>query len=324
MMKRLVSNRLNEVTIKVRSLPETGTHEYGDRIDELISDLRDVKLTLRSGKNRYKYRKESGNLQRAIEALRYLRRQSDRLIKDENEKTDRLVERLSQFNLGGSTPIEQCDVSGTLDALGIKNTEVQKALSTALTDFVPYYLCSATKSVANTYTSIFTKSISLFNQIIDDIFDSDVLDVRLVNLTKFGYGSDLNRFELINLDNVFESSRYPTRTGAYATDVRRKNLDTKMKNIMLINPSGYNIVESIFSFLLDDKLRNSLRFSSQIGELSTVLRNELTKAEREGSDDTINKSRINSDFKNAAVEIIKKYYEQSFGPGSFPTVSARR
>ncbi len=314
MKKRLVRKKLIETTRNVRALPESGTQEYSDRVDELIADLRDVKLTLRSGKHRHKYRKESGNLQRAIEALRYLRRQSDRLIKDENEKVDRLVERLQKFRMSGTTPIEKCDVAGTLQAIGVDSQEIQKAMSTALTDFVPYYLCDATKAIANKYTEMFTTSVGLFNNIMDDVFAGGVLEGR----TKTYAAAGINKFEALNKDNVVKnpSSDSPT---FFPSDKRRKNVDRQIKKITSIKVSGYGIVDKIFNHLFDDDLRSAPAIQGKISELADVFRDELSKgASGSDPDETIKKARITADFLNAAVEIIKKYYEQSYGAGSFP------
>lgn len=314
MKKRLIKKKLIETTINVKSLPESGTQEYSNRVDELIADLRDVKLTLRSGKHRHKYRKESGNLQRAIEALRYLRRQSDRLIKDENEKVDRLVERLQKFRMSGTRAIEKCDVAGTLQALGVDSQEIQKAMNTALTDFVPFYLCDVTKAAANKYTEIFTSSVGLFNSIMDDVFTGGALEGR----TKTYASAGINKFEALNIDNIVKnpSSDSPS---FFSASKRRKNVDKKIKKITSIKISGYGAVDRIFAHLFDDELRSSPKIQGKISELSEVFRTELSKGQT-GSDpnETINKARITADFLNAVVEIIKKYYEQSFGSGSFP------
>ena len=314
MKKRLVRKKLIETARIVRALPESGTQEYSDRVDELIADLRDVKLTLRSGKHRYKYRKESGNLQRAIEALRYLRRQSDRLIKDENAKVDRLVERLQKFRMSGTTPIEQCDVAGTLQALGVDSQEIQKAMSTALTDFVPYYLCDATKAIANKYTEVFTSAVGLFNNIMDDVFTGGVLEGR----TKTYAAAGINKFEALNKDNIVKNPSLDS-SSFFPADQRRKNVDEKIKKITTIKVTGYGVVDRIFSHLFDDELRSAPVIQGKIGELSEVFRTELSKGQT-GSDpnETIKKARITADFLNAVVEIIKKYYEQSYGTGSFP------
>lgn len=317
MIKKIVRRQLIETVEGIKSLPETGTHEYSDRIDELIADLRNVKHTLRSGKNRHKYRKESGNLQRAIEALRYLRRQSDRLINDENRKTDRLVERLSSFNIGGTVAIEKCDVAGTLAAMGIDNKEVQQALSVALTDFVPYYLCSATKEASRMYTEIFANSIKMFSDVMEKVY-SEALDDRL-NQFKVKDPS-IKKFECLNRDNIFEEGREDFTI--LSEEDRKKKLKKKLKNIRNISPSEpYGIVDSIFRSLMDEKLRRSPEIAGMIEKMSAQFQKDISDAKNSAGgdpDETVKAARIGNDFLKGTIEIIKDYYEKDFGAGSFP------
>ncbi len=67
-------------------LVETGTMfewdnpEHLREIDDLIDSISNIKNTLRRGKDRKHHRKEGARLQHAIEALRYLKRKSERAI----------------------------------------------------------------------------------------------------------------------------------------------------------------------------------------------------------------------------------------------------
>jgi len=317
MNRKSIKYILSEASDKIRALPETGTHEYSNAIDELITNLRDVKHTLRSGKNRLKYRKESGNLQRAIESLRYLRRQSERLIKDDYNKTDRLVERLDAYSPSGTQAITKCDIPATLTAIGIDSESVKKALSTALTDFVPYYLCSATQEASKAYSKFFIKSITMFNSLLEDILKSVWLSKRAHSFSN----SDnvILRFEALNTSNFINTTG--NDDSIYDYDKRMEKLNKSMVKIQSINPSGYTIINEIFNNLFDYKLRSASVYSGRISALNEQFKKEMKEAElinQDNPDLIIERARIGRDFLNAALQTIKKYYESFFGENTFP------
>ena len=73
-----IKNILNE-SHSIESL--LGTEEYGERLDELISQLKDVKGSLGSRKKKYqRYRKEASMLQNAIRSLRDLKRKNQKML----------------------------------------------------------------------------------------------------------------------------------------------------------------------------------------------------------------------------------------------------
>jgi len=57
-----------------------GTDDYQARINNVLDELLAIKSTLRRGSDRKTYRKEVASLQRAIEALRYIRRKSGKVL----------------------------------------------------------------------------------------------------------------------------------------------------------------------------------------------------------------------------------------------------
>jgi hypothetical protein len=61
-------------------LPEFGSANYSNYIEELIEELVTFKKGLRKGPDRHKNRKEISNLQRAIESLRYFNRKNKKLL----------------------------------------------------------------------------------------------------------------------------------------------------------------------------------------------------------------------------------------------------
>lgn len=61
-------------------IPEFGSVDYSNYLEELIEELSSFKKGLRRGPDRYKHRKEISNLQRAIESLRYFNRKNKKLL----------------------------------------------------------------------------------------------------------------------------------------------------------------------------------------------------------------------------------------------------
>ena len=57
--------------------------EFLSRIDEIVKDLMSIKNETKRGSNRMKYRKEAASLQRAIEALRYLKKRREKEIESD-------------------------------------------------------------------------------------------------------------------------------------------------------------------------------------------------------------------------------------------------
>ena len=81
---------INDILAESNDLMMTmGTEEYGNRIDELISQLKDVKVSLRPRRKK-EFRKEAGMLQNAISSLRYLKRKNQRIC-DQNEINEGLT-----------------------------------------------------------------------------------------------------------------------------------------------------------------------------------------------------------------------------------------
>ena len=96
-----------------------------------------------------------------------------------------------------------------------------------------------------------------------------------------------------------------------------------MKELQVIDISGYSIISDIFSKLLDSKIKSSPVYSGRIDALSTQFNKEMKKAESMQTDNpelTIERARLGRDFLNAVLQTIKRYYEKDFGIGSFPHI----
>ena len=83
----IIESFLNEVKELCEDKSVDDLVSKSAKIDDLILDLQSFKKNLRRGPDRHKNRKESSNLQRAIETLRYLRNKNEKLI-DELSKED--------------------------------------------------------------------------------------------------------------------------------------------------------------------------------------------------------------------------------------------
>lgn len=319
-MNRLkIKYYLFESSKLIKSLPESGTREYTDHVDELIDNLRDVKNTLRSGKDRYKFRKESSNLQRAIEALRYLRRKNEKLLEDDDKKIDRIVEKLQKFNMTTKLPIAKCNVPATLKALGIKNTEVQKAATTAFGDLIPFYLCDVTTAAAEIYAKYFITSLSKFNNIIDKVF-KEIIPVRRKTYEKNDFTKQLKDFDLLNKDNIFINAS-SDKPSFHSLDKIHEKRIRAMKQLQHISLTGYNITDRIFNIIFDDNIKSNPEISALINEINTIFQKEQQEALNNASGDpqqTKQKANIQNDFLNGAINILKKRYEKDY-PGEWPS-----
>lgn len=68
--------------ILIEAITETimGTDNYALKIESIINDLQMIKDQLKKGNNKKFYRKEAARLQTAIQALRYLKKKSNRIM----------------------------------------------------------------------------------------------------------------------------------------------------------------------------------------------------------------------------------------------------
>lgn len=81
-----MKQKLEYILGKSYSLIESytiGEDTYSPLIDELISELIQVKNELKRGKNKKFFRKEASRIQTAIQSLRYLKRRSEKMIEKE-------------------------------------------------------------------------------------------------------------------------------------------------------------------------------------------------------------------------------------------------
>lgn len=145
MKKRASHNLLKELNVLVENFPDHGSDEYSQRVSEIINDLQNVKSTLRSGPNRKTNRKESASLQRAIEALRYLGRKSDKVLQARKEESEK--KQLAEFTaltLGrwNTSAGVACDSTGVIKKL-TGNERLAQNIDTFIHGFIPYYICDA-------------------------------------------------------------------------------------------------------------------------------------------------------------------------------------
>lgn len=76
----------------MNKIPERNTEAYGSYLDEIISELMDIKNSLKKGQMRKENRKEVSNLQNAITALRHLRNKNNRQVMLLNNRDKNLNE----------------------------------------------------------------------------------------------------------------------------------------------------------------------------------------------------------------------------------------
>ena len=75
-LKKFETALIKEISLKF----EADTEEYLHELEDLIDSMSNLKSTLRKGKDRHKNRKEMHRIQSAIEAVRFLKRRSERNI----------------------------------------------------------------------------------------------------------------------------------------------------------------------------------------------------------------------------------------------------
>ena len=80
LLRLLVRESIRSATYEMRSgkTVEYGSEEHVDELGALIVELQRVKQTLKSGPDRHKNRKEIDRIQKAIEAMRFLKRKAKR------------------------------------------------------------------------------------------------------------------------------------------------------------------------------------------------------------------------------------------------------
>ena len=80
LIRLLIRESLRSATYETQGgrVVEYGSDEHVDELGALIAELQRVKQTLKSGPDRYKNRKEIDRIQKAVEAMRFLKRKAKR------------------------------------------------------------------------------------------------------------------------------------------------------------------------------------------------------------------------------------------------------
>tara|TARA_A100001011_G_C14287993_1_gene834753 strand:+ start:532 stop:1782 length:1251 start_codon:yes stop_codon:yes gene_type:complete len=107
-----INNMLKEVAAQEKLLT-LGTPDYSTKIDELINDLKLVKDTIKKSENKKFYRKEAARIQSAIQALKFLKKKSDRLAqKNSSQIMMSESEILDIVSKRGIVKVQRIDESG--------------------------------------------------------------------------------------------------------------------------------------------------------------------------------------------------------------------
>ena len=250
-----IQDLLIEANDSIYRLPESGTKEYSIHVNELIEKLQSVKQTLRSGKYRHKYRKESSNLQRAIEALRYLRRNNEKLIEEENNKLDTIVEAIKALSVGTTTPSRRCNVTGIIDASkklkAIVPHETRKAMDTLLGGIIPDYMCRALSGTLRYISELYDGSFSDFKDLVNVLHKKNKKEKVLTSLNKNITDANTAQIMILKLTEV------------EITTQSSHSFVNGMFNLIFDNDNRNNKDEyTIYRKRINDELNNSLR---QIG-----------------------------------------------------------
>jgi hypothetical protein len=130
------------------SLPEVGSVNYSERINELMEELSMFKKTLQRGPHRKNNRKEAANLQRAIEALRYMRKKHNKIV----EMQDQNINEVSALELGNFREITPCDGTEALNIIfGKDQKEFTNDLNFLIKGFIPFYVCKGANFLAREF-----------------------------------------------------------------------------------------------------------------------------------------------------------------------------
>ena len=274
------------------SLPESGTKEYSKHVNELIEKLQSVKQTLRSGKYRHKYRKESSNLQRAIEALRYLRRNNEKLIEEENNKLDTIVEAIDALNVGTTTPSRRCNVTGIIDASkGLKNIvppETRKAMDTLLGGIIPDYMCRALSGTLNFISRLYDGSFSDFKDLVVALHKKNKKNKVLTSLNE-------------NITNANQAQK----------------MILALTEVSVTTQSAYPFTNSMFNLIFDNNNRGKNEYTIKINDINTELNNSLRQigGDTQDTSETIisRKTTYLESFKKLVINHIIDLAKKDFG-----------
>lgn len=158
-------NKLIETLDILNSLPPMGTEDYTQHVQELIDNLKSVKSTLKSGPDRKNFRKESANLQRAIEALRYLNRRNQRMLKTETINNHDHLVLLNEFtaaNIGTTDQAPRCNLGKSLQRAFNISRKTAANITDIFGGFVPYYLCDAAEGASEQFAGMLINPLKSF------------------------------------------------------------------------------------------------------------------------------------------------------------------
>jgi len=287
-----IQDLLIEANDSIYRLPESGTKEYSIHVNELIEKLQSVKQTLRSGKYRHKYRKESSNLQRAIEALRYLRRNNEKLIEEENNKLDTIVEAIKALSVGTTTPSRRCNVTGIIDASkGLKDMvtpETKKAMDTLLRGIIPDYMCRALSGTLRYISELYDGSFRDFKYLVNVLHKKNKKDKVLTSLNK----------------NIIDANT-------------AQNMILNLTKVEITTQSSYSFTNSMFNLIFDNNNRGKNEYTIKITDINRELNNSLRQigGDTQDTSETIinRKTTYLESFKKLVINHIIDLAKKDFG-----------
>lgn len=214
------------------SLPELGSEDYSERINELMQELSMFKKTLQRGPHRKNNRKEAANLQRAIEALRYLRKKHNKVI----EAQEQIINEVSALQLGNFRAITPCDGTEALNIIFGDDEELSNNLNFLIKGFIPYYVCQGANFLAREF-------ITRLADPLEEFYDALVLYKKTnPKFAKLGtckaIRTKLDRIVTTNLANpvdfrsMFSDLLYPYQS--------QENIDVEFSQSMMLSKQQVN------------------------------------------------------------------------------------
>ena len=286
-----IQDLLIEANDSIHRLPESGTKEYSIHVNELIEKLQSVKRTLRSGKHRHKYRKESSNLQRAIEALRYLRRNNEKLIEEENNKLDTIVEAIKALNVGTTTPSRRCNVTGIIDASPELQKRIppesRKAMDTLLGGFIPDYICRTLSGTLRYVSELYDGSFRDFKNLVDMLHEENKKDKVLTSLNK----------------NITDANK-------------AQDMILKISKANAVSEGPYSLVNEMFRSIFDSTNQSTEFYRTYLNQINSELNNALKQiGSSQNNSETIirRKTTYKESFKKLVVNYIIDLAKKDFG-----------
>lgn len=294
MKKKII---LKESIDILNSLPDMGTQEYSYHVQELIDNLKSVKSTLKSGPDRRNYRKESGNLQRAIEALRYLNRRNQRMLKTEHSDISNMLHEYVDYVVGITGTVPRCNLKKTLQNVTDMSAKTASNIDTLFGGFVPYYLCDAAEGLTDEFGDVLINPIKEYKKMIDE-----AIDIGLSGINKEKYG-EVKRSIVLNSKFTSASAADKILKKAYKNEQGRYD--------------SFNL-SSFLSNFMNPKLRDHEKISAMTSDIQKDLREKTTAILSDTGSDRASTNNMTiasyyQTFARGAINYIIKIVNEDYG-----------